>query len=37
VTRLLKLLGDAVDAGYLKESAESVGVQDLLERLLSEA
>jgi hypothetical protein len=37
VTRLLKLLGDAVDTEYLNESAESVGVQDLLERLLSEA
>lgn len=37
VTRLLKLLGDAADAEYLKESAESVGVQDLLERLMSDA
>ncbi|GAB5439657.1 MAG: hypothetical protein Fues2KO_00060 [Fuerstiella sp.] len=36
VTRLLKLLGDAADVEYLKESAQSVGVQDLLERLLSE-
>lgn len=35
VTRLLKLLGDAADMGYLRASAESVGVQDLLERLLS--
>lgn len=36
VTRLLKLLGDTADVEYLKESAQSVGVQDLLERLLSE-
>ena len=35
VTRLLKLLGDAADMEYLKASAESVHVQDLLERLLS--
>ena len=35
VTRLLKLLGDAADMQYLKASAESVHVQDLLERLLS--
>ncbi len=37
VTRLLKLLGDAADVEYLKESAQSVGVQDLIERLFSEA
>lgn len=36
VTRLLKLLGDSADLEYLKASAESVGVQDLLERLLSD-
>jgi hypothetical protein len=36
VTRLLKLLGDAADMKYLTASAESVGVQDLLERLLRE-
>ncbi|MCY2965877.1 MAG: hypothetical protein NT069_19985 [Planctomycetota bacterium] len=35
VTRLLKLLGDAADIEYLKGAAESVGVHDLLERLLS--
>ena len=35
VTRLMKLLGDAADTQYLRASAESVGVQDLLERLLS--
>lgn len=35
VTRLMKLLGDAADVDYLRTSAESVGVQDLLERLLS--
>lgn len=33
VMRLLKLLGDAADREYLAMSAESVGVQDLLERL----
>lgn len=37
VTRLLMLLSDAADVEYLKESAESVGVEDLLERLLSNA
>jgi len=36
VTRLLKLLGGDADVEYLKESAESVGVQDLLERLRSQ-
>lgn len=34
VTRLLKLLGDAADVEYLRASAESVGIPDLLERLL---
>lgn len=37
VTRLLKLLGDAVDRDYLRASAESVGVQDLLGRLIPDA
>ena len=37
VVRLLKLLGDTADLEYLKASAESVGVRDLLERLLTEA
>lgn len=36
VTRLLKLLGETADAVYLKKSAESVGVEDLLERLMSD-
>ncbi len=36
VTRLLKLLGNAADMEYLTASAESVGVEDLLERLLLE-
>ncbi len=36
VTRLLKLLGDAADTKYLRASAESVGVQDLLERVILE-
>ncbi len=35
VSRLLKLLGDAADYAYLRASAESVGVQDLLKRLLA--
>jgi hypothetical protein len=35
VTRLLKLLGDSADLDYLRSSAQSVGVQDLLERLLA--
>ena len=35
VTRLLKLLGDTANLEYLKSSAESVGVLDLLERLLT--
>lgn len=34
VTRLLKLLDHAADREYLRASAESVGVQDLLEQLL---
>ena len=37
ITRLLRLLGDAADIEYLKASAASVGVHDLLDRLLSEA
>lgn len=36
VTRLMKLLGDAADIEYLRTSAESVDVQDLLDRLFSE-
>lgn len=35
LTRPLKLLGDAADIDYQRNSAESVGVQDLLERRLS--
>jgi predicted GTPase len=37
VIRLLKLLGEAADVQYLKKSAVSVSVEDLLERLMSEA
>ena len=37
VTRLIKLLGDTADFEYLKESADSVGVSDLLERLLGQS
>lgn len=36
VTRLLRLLGDAADIQYLKSTAGSVGVDDLLDRLLNE-
>ena len=34
VTRLIKLLGDSADFDYLRTSAESVGVIDLLEKLI---
>ena len=37
VSRLVKLLGDTADIDYLRRAAESVGVEDLLERLLAEA
>lgn len=36
VSRLLKLLGDSADIPYLRRAAKSVGVNDLLERLLAE-
>ena len=36
-SRLLKLLGDAADVAYLHRAAESVGVEDLLERLLRQS
>jgi hypothetical protein len=36
VSRLLKLLGDAADVAYLRRAAETVGVGDLLERVLSQ-
>jgi hypothetical protein len=35
VSRLIKLLGDAADLDYLHRAAESVGVADLLTRLLT--
>mgnify|MGYP001828071953 CR=1 FL=1 len=34
VSRLIRLLGDAADDGYLRQAAESVGVSDLLQRLM---
>ncbi len=37
VSRLLKLLGDAADIAYLQRAAKSVGIEDLLERLLRES
>ena len=35
VSRLVALLGDSLDASYMRRMAESVGVSDLLERLLA--
>lgn len=35
VSRLLLLMGDEADIAYLKQAAESVGVADLLQRLIS--
>ncbi len=34
VSRLVELLGSAADFDYMHEAAASVGVEDLLERLL---
>ena len=34
VSKVLMLLGDQADVGYLRKAAQSVGVVDLLERLL---
>ncbi|MCR9296041.1 MAG: hypothetical protein NXI32_25275 [bacterium] len=36
VSRLIRLLGDTADIHYLREAASSVGVADLLARLLEE-
>jgi hypothetical protein len=36
VSRLIRLLGDAADINYLKNAAASVGVSDLLLRLLTQ-
>jgi hypothetical protein len=36
VTRLIRLLGDAADRDYLNRAAESVGVADLLGKLLAQ-
>lgn len=36
VSRLIKLLGDSADLDYLKRAAESVGVVDLLNKLLEQ-
>lgn len=36
VSRLMRLLGSTIDRSYLREAAESVGVEDLLDRLLGE-
>lgn len=37
VSRLMRLLGTSADVAYLQDAAESVGVKDLLSRLLSES
>lgn len=36
VSRLLRLLGETADTSYLKQAADSVGVTDLLERVMSQ-
>jgi hypothetical protein len=36
VSRLMRLLGSTIDRSYLREAAGSVGVEDLLDRLLGE-
>jgi hypothetical protein len=36
VSRLIQLLGDAADRDYLQQAAESVGVADLLAKLLQQ-
>lgn len=37
VSKLIRLLGEAADLAYLQRAAESVGVDDLLQRLLSQS
>ena len=37
VTRLVRLLGTYLDIIYLRQAADSVGVRDLLDRLLSQS
>jgi len=34
VSRLIRLLGDSADFEYLRQAAESVGVTDLMDRLI---
>ena len=34
VNRLIRLVGSTLDRGYLQDSAQMLGVSDLLERLL---
>lgn len=36
VSKLIRLLGAAADVSYLQSASESVGVRDLLDRLLAE-
>ena len=35
VRRLIELLGDSLDADYMRAMADSIGVRDLVETLLS--
>lgn len=35
VSRLIRLLGDSADTSYMRRAAESIGVSDLLSRLLN--
>ena len=37
VSRLIKLLGESADFDYLKHAADSVGVRNLLNRLLAQS
>ncbi len=37
VSRLMKLLGDQAEIDYLRQAAKSIGVQDLLARLLADS
>ncbi len=37
VSRLLKILGDTADLAYLEDAAKSVGVEDLLKRLIEQS
>jgi hypothetical protein len=36
VTRLVRLLGDHLDITYLRQATDTIGVRDLLDRLLNQ-